>query len=223
MDPMYDIYNRTSSGTKFLSRVYMWMTLALILTGLTSLVVFKTSLDILISNSLIYLGLIIAELVLVFILSWALDKMNFETALLIFLLYSVINGITLTPVLYVYTEASVFLVFFITAGMFAAMSLIGFFIKKDLSGMGRFLFMALIGLLIALLINIFLGSDLMSLLLSVAAVFIFAGLTAYDTQKIKKMGMYNASQKTAIRGALSLYLDFINLFINLLRLLGNRR
>ncbi|HVM85524.1 MAG TPA: Bax inhibitor-1/YccA family protein [Candidatus Binatia bacterium] len=164
---------------------------------------------------------------LVFFLSFGLRRMQASTAFASFLAYAAVNGVWLTPVLLVYTHTSVASTFFITASMFLATSLFGYTTKRDLSGMGSFLFMGLIGLLIAMLVNIFLQSSAVAFAISAIGVLLFTGLTAYDTQKIKEMYVDGDGQeiarKKSIMGALTLYLDFINLFIFLLQFLGNRR
>ena len=171
--------------------------------------------------------LLIAELGLVFFLSFRISHMQPSTALASFIGYSALSGATLAPLCFAYTQASVATAFFVAAGMFGAMSLYGYATKKSLSGLGSFLFMGLIGLLIAMVVNIFLQNDGLSFVISLLAVPLFAGLTAYDTQKIKEMGAAQMSEvdrsRAAVMGALALYLDFINLFIHLLRLMGERR
>ena len=158
-----------------------------------------------------------------------IDRLSLSTATLLFILYSVLNGATLSIIFLAYTMTSIASVFFITAGTFAAMSLVGYFTKKDLSGLGRILFMALIGLIIATLVNVFLiKSGGFSLIVSYVGVLIFVGLTAYDTQRIKNMlveadDVSAEAQKIALMGALALYLDFINLFLYLLRIFGGNR
>lgn len=211
-------------------KVYTWMTLALVLTGLTAYGV-ATSPGILMaiySNSALLWGLIIAEFALVFGVSAAINRLSLTTATLMFVAYSVINGALLSSIFLVYTAASITSVFFITAGTFATMALIGYTTKTDLTSVGKLLFMALIGLIIATLVNIFVGSNMITMICSYVGVLIFVGLTAYDSQKIKHMLQQapdagEASQKLALLGALTLYLDFINLFIYLLRIFGDRR
>lgn len=210
-------------------KVYVWMTLALVITGFTSYGVATSPgiLQMIFSNQIVFWGLIIAEFALVFGLSGAIHRLSITTATLMFVLYSVINGATLSCIFLLYTMSSIASVFFITAATFGVMSLIGIVTKTDLSGMGKLLFMALIGLIIATVVNIFMKSSGMAMIINYAGVLIFVGLTAYDTQKIKNM-LYQApsdesGQKLALLGALSLYLDFINLFIYLLRILGSRR
>jgi FtsH-binding integral membrane protein len=154
--------------------------------------------------------------------------MSLTTAGIVFLLYAVLTGVTFSFIFLVYTMESIASTFFITAGTFGAMSLVGYFIKKDLSAIGRFLIMALIGLIIASIVNIFLQSSGLTLICTYAGVLIFSGLTAYDTQKIKQMflmhgaEMNESTMKLALMGSLTLYLDFINLFLYLLRIFGNR-
>ncbi len=213
-----------------LKNVYCWMALALVITGLSAYYVATSpSLVETIFSGPTFWILIIGELALVFILSARINKMSFTTAGLLFVAYSIVNGLTLSVILLAYTMESVASTFFITAGTFGAMAVIGHFTKKDLSSIGQILLMALIGLVIASIVNIFLGSSTMSMIISYVGVLIFVGLTAYDAQKIKKMiGDYgfeinDNTMKIALMGALELYLDFINLFIHLLRILGDRR
>ena len=154
--------------------------------------------------------------------------MSLTTATLLFVLYSVLNGVTMSFIFLAYTYESVTNVFLITAGTFAAMAFFGYFTKTDLSSIGRILFMALIGLIIATIVNIFVKSSGFGMILNYLGVLIFVGLTAWDTQKIKQMlsmaeDTGETAQKVALMGALSLYLDFINLFIHLLRIMGNNR
>ena len=172
--------------------------------------------------------MIIAELALVIGLSTAINKLSLTTATLLFILYSVINGATLSSIFIVYDISTIGNVFFITAGTFGAMALYGYTTKKDLSGLGKLLFMGLIGIIIATLVNVFLVKSAgFDLLLSYAGVLIFVGLTAYDSQKIKEMCSSieyadASAQKLSLLGALTLYLDFINLFLYLLRIFGRR-
>ena len=173
-------------------------------------------------------GLVIAEFALVFGISAAINRLSLTTATLMFVAYSVINGAMLSSIFLIYTATSITSVFFITAATFAVMALIGYTTKTDLTSVGKLLFMALIGLVIATIVNMFIGSNTMTMICSYVGVLIFVGLTAYDSQKIKVMLQQapdagEASQKLALLGALSLYLDFINLFIYLLRIFGDRR
>lgn len=212
-----------------MKKVYVWMTLALVITGMTSWLVASSPaiLATLLTNRILFFGMIIAEFGLVIWLSAGIRKMSLTTATLLFILYSVVNGVTLASIFLIYTMESIATTFFITAGTFGAMSLVGYKTSKDLSGMGRYLFMALIGLIIATVVNIFVGSSMMAMIISYAGVLIFVGLTAYDTQKIKEMFMFADEydpdvQKYAVLGSLTLYLDFINLFLYLLRIFGRR-
>jgi len=213
----------------FLSKVYAWMVGGLLITGVTSWYIFSSGLFIEIaSNSILFFGLIIGELILVASLSARIDKISKNTAASLFLGYSFLNGLTLSVVFAIYTLESIQNVFFISAAMFGAMSAFGFFTKRDLSGMGRFMFMGLIGIIFATLFNIILGSSAIAFAVNIIGVVVFAGLTAWDTQKLKEMyevqySGNEAAVKSAILGALMLYLDFINIFLFLLRLFGNRR
>lgn len=213
--------------TQFLSKVYAWMFGGLLLTAFTAWYVFDSGMYVTVYSSGLIFPLIIGELILVFVLSARIEKMARTTASLLFLGYSLLNGITLSVILAAYTLESIQEVFFITAAMFAALSAYGYFTKKSLSGIGSFLFMGLIGIIIAGFVNIFMASSALSFAISVIGVVVFAGLTAYDTQRLKNMYvlMYeneDTAAKGAIIGALQLYLDFINLFLFLLRLFGNR-
>lgn len=210
-------------------KVYVWMTLALVITGVTAYGV-ATSPGLMMTiatNKLLFWGLIIAEFGLVVAISAAINKLSLTTATLLFVLYSVINGATLSFIFSIYTMSSIASVFFITAGTFAVMAVIGYTTKKDLTSMGKILFMALIGIIIATIVNIFLKSTGLEMIVSYLGVLIFVGLTAYDSQKIKEMMLAapdagESAQKLALLGALSLYLDFVNLFIYLLRIFGRR-
>ena len=212
-------------------KVYVWMTLALVITGFTAYAVANSPgiMSAIIANRMLMWGLLIGEFALVWYVSARIDRLSLSTATLLFILYSVLNGATLSIIFLAYTMTSIASVFFITAGTFAAMSLVGYFTKKDLSGLGRILFMALIGLIIATLVNVFLiKSGGFSLIVSYVGVLIFVGLTAYDTQRIKNMlveadDVSAEAQKIALMGALALYLDFINLFLYLLRIFGGNR
>lgn len=212
-------------------KVYVWMTLALVITGFVAYGVASSPgiITALVSNKLLFWGLFIAELALVWTVSARINRLSLTTATLLFILYSALNGATLSMILLVYTMESIASVFFITAGTFAAMAAIGYFTKADLSSLGKILMMALIGLIIATVVNVFLlKSGGFSLILSYVGVLIFVGLTAYDTQKIKQMlimadDVTEETQKIALLGSLSLYLDFINLFLYLLRIFGNSR
>ena len=212
-----------------MSKVYLWMTLALVVTGMTAYYVASSPaiLYAIVSNQIAFWGLFIGELVLVFVLSSRIMSLSFVTASLMFVIYSIMNGVFFSFILLAYTEQSIATTFLITAGTFSAMSLFGFVTKRDLSTMGRILFMLLIGLLIATVVNIFMKAEGLALILNYAGVVIFVGLTAYDTQSIKQMlqehGDKEGAEKIALLGSLSLYLDFINLFIYLLRFFGESR
>ncbi len=210
-------------------KVYLWMTLALVITGVTAYGV-ATSPGLMMTiatNQILFWGLIIAEFGLVFAISAAINKLSLTTATLLFILYSVINGATLSFIFAIYTMSSIASVFFITAATFAVMAFWGYTTKSDLTSMGKILIMALIGIIIATIVNIFLKSTGLEMIVSYLGVLIFVGLTAYDSQKIKQMLLMapdagEGAQKIALLGALSLYLDFVNLFIYLLRIFGRR-
>jgi len=211
-------------------KVYLWMTLALVITAITAYGVATSpaAIQFILGNRIVFFGLIIAEFALVFAVGGMINRLSITTATLLFTLYSVVNGATLSIVLLAYTQESVTQVFFITAGTFAAMSAVGYLTKRDLSSVGRILFMALIGLIIATVVNIFWKNSGFMAILNYLGVLIFVGLTAYDTQKIKNMLLTaedggEVGQKMALLGALTLYLDFINLFLYLLRILGKSR
>ena len=211
-------------------KVFVWMTLALAITGLTAygVATSPTILSLIFSSKVTFFGLIIAEFALVFAISGAINRLSLSTATLLFILYSVINGATLSSIFFVFSVATISKVFFITAGTFGAMALVGYTTKTDLTSMGKLLFMALLGIIIASVVNMFVASSGLDLILSYIGVLVFVGLTAYDTQKIKQMCQAapdagESSQKLALIGALSLYLDFINLFLYLLRIFGNNR
>lgn len=211
-------------------KVYLWMTLALVITGFTAYYVAhnQTLMTALVTNQILFWGLVIGELALVIGLSAAINKLSLTVATLMFVIYSVVNGATMSFIFLVYTYSSITNVFFISAGTFAAMALFGYFTKADLSSMGKILMMALIGIIIATIVNIFTKSEGLAMILNYLGVLVFVGLTAYDSQKIKNMMMAapdagEVAQKMALLGALSLYLDFINLFLYLLRIFGARR
>lgn len=223
-------YKRSAQIALF-RNVYLWMSMALVITGLTALVVAATPsiLSAIYGSKFLFYGLLIGEVALVWYMSARINTLSFMTATTIFIIYSILNGVTLSFIFLVYTTDSIASTFFVTAGTFAAMSLFGYITKKDLTSLGSFLFMALIGLIIASIVNLFLHNEVMYWVITYAGVLIFVGLTAYDTQKIKRLllaegtEVNETTQKIALMGALTLYLDFINLFLYLLRLLGNRR
>ena len=211
-------------------KVFVWMTLALAITGLTAygVATSPTILSLIFSSKVTFFGLIIAEFALVFAISGAINRLSLSTATMLFILYSVINGATLSTIFFAFSVATIGKVFFITAGTFGAMALVGYTTKTDLTSMGKLLFMALLGIIIASVVNMFVASSGLDLILSYVGVLVFVGLTAYDTQKIKQMCQTapdagESAQKLALIGALSLYLDFINLFLYLLRIFGNNR
>tara|TARA_B100000405_G_scaffold213853_1_gene151041 strand:- start:706 stop:1380 length:675 start_codon:yes stop_codon:yes gene_type:complete len=221
-------------------RVYNYMVCGLLLTGILAVVVAQfsvvtndagqivglTSLGQTLFGSPLKWVVMLAPLGLVFFLSARLHKMSYSTAQTTFWVYAALMGISLATIFMAFTGASVARVFFITAGTFAGMSLWAYTTKKDLSGWGSFLFMGLIGIIIAMIVNIFIGSSALQFAISVIGVLVFVGLTAYDTQNIKNEYAEHYDEETqgklAISGALRLYLDFINLFIMLLHLFGNR-
>lgn len=224
------VYVDSTLQTTTMRHVFTWMFGALGITALTAMLVAKSSLIYtMIMNPGLLWGLIIVELALVFILSARIGKMSFFTSSLLFTIYSILNGVTLSSIFIVYTMTSIAATFFITAGMFGAMALWGYFTKKDLSKWGSIFFMLLIGLILATVVNLFLRSGAMGFIFSIVGVIIFTGLTAFDVNKIKQMlaqmqGFEEGDivRKVALMGALTLYLDFINLFLYLLRFFGRR-
>lgn len=223
-------YAMSTAFPALMRKVFVWMTLALAITGLTAygVATSPTILSLIFSSKVTFFGLIIAEFALVFAISGAINRLSLSTATLLFILYSVINGATLSSIFFAFSVATISKVFFITAGTFGAMALVGYTTKTDLTSMGKLLFMALLGIIIASVVNMFVASSGLDLILSYVGVLVFVGLTAYDTQKIKQMcqaapDASESTQKLALIGALSLYLDFINLFLYLLRIFGNNR
>ena len=213
----------------FLSRVYGWMTLALVISGVTAFLAAtnETIIRLTIGNGFGFLILAVAELALVWWLTASIHKISSGAAFFAFILYSVLNGVTLSSVFLVYKIESIFMVFFISAGMFAAMAVYGTVTKSSLSSFGKFFAMALVGIIIASLVNFLLRSPMLDWFLSIITVVIFTGLTAYDAQKMLAVSR-NASddeifRKASVIGALDLYLDFINIFLAMLRLFGRRR
>ena len=209
--------------------VYVWMTGGLALTGAVAWVVANSPalLQLIFGNQLIFWGLLIAEVVLVLVLSVRIEKMRFTTAALMFVLYSALNGLTLSSIFLLYELGSIGEIFFVTAGAFAVLAFIGTVTKRDLSGLGTFLIIALAGLIIASVVGLILGRP-ESIWISVIGVVIFAGLTVYDAQQIRTMMLNQetvneGNMKIALMGALSLYLDFINLLLRLLSLFGKRK
>ena len=205
---------------------YRWMTLGLAVTGLVALGVAHTpaALELLLGNRLVFYVLMFAQLGLVFTFSSLATRVSTVTAALVFFVYAALTGVTFSTLFLVYTSASIAATFFVTAGAFGGLSAIGLFTKADLSAIGRFAIFALIGLLIASLVNFFLESSALDWLITFAGVLIFAGLTAYDTQRLKELFRHGgAHANLPLVGALVLYLDFINMFLFLLRIFGNRR
>lgn len=207
------------------------MTMALAITGLVAMYMAKslTLLQMILGSSFGMWGLLIAEIGLVWYLSARIRQISFTTATVLFIIYSILNGATLSVIFLTYTASSIANTFFITAGTFAATGIYGYVTKKDLSSLGSLCIMGVIGLIIATVVNIFLASDALTMVISYIGVALFVGLTAYDTQKIKRLLLSNdmevneETQKIALLGALTLYLDFINLFLYLLRILGDRK
>ncbi len=220
--------NVVSTASSVMKRVYVKMTLGLLVTAFLSMFCAGSQayMTFMVQHSWFYWGLFIAELAIVFSVSARITKMSSATASLLFYVFAAINGMALAPIFLVYTATSIAKTFFICAGTFGAMSIYGFFTTQDLTKWGNFLFYALIGLIIASVVNIFTHSDGLGWVISCAGVLIFVGLTAWDTQKIKQMAEYAPAGMTghlATIGALNLYLDFINLFLYLLRFFGSSR
>ncbi len=214
----------------FLNSVYMWMTAGLLLSGFIAMLVAVSPglINPLLENSALRWGLIIAQFGAVIFLMARIQKMSVTTARLTFLAYSALTGYTLSTIFLIYTQASLFSTFIVAGGTFGVTAAYGYITKRDLSGMGGMLRMALIGFVLASIANIFIASSGLYWITTYIGVLIFVGLTAYDTQQLKKIGQSQlatgeSGQKLAIIGALKLYLDFINLFLLLLRIMGNRR
>lgn len=214
----------------FMIKIYNYMALGLAATGATAYMVSNSPdlMETLFSSPLVWV-VMLAPLGFVMALSFGVHKMRASTVQTLFWVYSVVMGLSLSTIFVLYTSTSIARVFFITSGTFAAMSLYGYTTKKDLSALGSFLFMGLIGIVLASIVNIFMGSSALSFAISILGVGIFTGLTAYDTQKIKEMYAHmgqeqdETTQKAVVMAALTLYLDFINIFVMLLRLMGDRR
>jgi uncharacterized protein len=212
----------------FLSKVYGWMFVGLLITAVIAFAVASSPalIETLILNRLLFWGLLFAQLGLVFYLSARVDKVAPATAAGLFVLYSAFVGVTSSVIFLVYTGASISQTFIITAGMFGATAVFGTVTKRSLAGMGQFLFMGLIGLIIAMIVGFFWHSDALQFVISVVGVLVFTGLTAWDAQRLKQLAVALPDGRVgayAVVGALSLYLDFINLFFFLLRFTGNRR
>lgn len=214
--------------SQVMRQVFTKMFLAMVITALSAYMVLSVEplMVFLFSNPLIYWGLLIGEIVMVISLSAAINKLSNVGATLLFYAYSILNGLTISCIAMVYTSASIALTFAITAGVFAVMVIYGYVTKNDLTKFGSFMTMALFGLVICIIVNMFMQSNTMEWIISFAGVAIFIGLTAWDVQKIKRMAAYSDysnAGKLATIGALSLYLDFVNLFLYLLRFFGNSR
>lgn len=230
MDTITRSYERSAQMSLF-RQVYLWMAMALAITGMMALLVAgsPTMMSLIFSSKLTFFALIIAEIALVWYLSARIERLSFTTATLMFIVYSLLNGAMLSSIFILYTATSIASTFFVTAGTFGVMCVYGYLTKRDLTSIGNICLMAVIGLIIAGLVNLFLQSSVMSLIISGIGVLVFVGLTAYDSQKIKQlllqegMEVNDSTKKIALLGSLTLYLDFINLFLYLLRFLGDRR
>ena len=214
----------------FVTKVFGWMAVGLLLTGVVAAYVAQTpSLVQTIFAGNTFIILIVAEIGLVIVLSAAITKLSAGAASVLFLLYSAVNGLTFSVIFLVYTASSIGSTFIVTAGTFGAMFIYGYVTKKDLTSLGSLCFMGLIGMIIASVVNMFVASSSLYWIITYGGILVFVGLTAYDAQKIKMTGAVSGAldpstaHKAAILGALALYLDFINLFLLLLRLLGRRR
>lgn len=218
-----------SHQAAFITKVYAWMFIALVLTGLVAYWAANTPavIEAVFSNTMVFYGMLIGELLLVGYLVTVINKISYQTAQLVFLIYSILNGLTLSMVFLVYTSETIYSTFFVTAGTFGLMSLYGYYTKKDLTRIGNLAIMGLIGIILASIVNIFLQSPMLYWITTYVGVLIFVGLIAWDTQKLKRLSLQvdidsEQGQKGALMGALTLYLDFINLFLLLLRVLGRR-
>ncbi|AJJ20752.1 MULTISPECIES: Bax inhibitor-1/YccA family protein [Yersinia] len=226
------IVERANTGIQaYMAQVYGWMTCGLLLTAVVAWYAANTPavLNFIFSSQITFFGLIIVQLGLVFVISGMVNRLSGSMATSLFMLYSALTGLTISSIFIMYTSSSIASTFLIAAGMFGAMSFYGYTTKRDLSGMGSMLFMGLIGIVLASIVNIWLKSTALMWAVTYIGVLVFVGLTAYDTQKLKNMGsQLDANDKDNFRkysivGALTLYLDFINLFLMLLRIFGNRR
>jgi len=228
--PSKDQLGIKSYQALFITKVYNWMALALFITGLVSYFVASSPemLNIIVGSKLVFYGILIAELLLVIYLTRSIHKLSQNMVVAGFLIYAVLNGLTMSIIFLIYTSNSIATTFYVTAGTFGAMSLYGYYTKKDLTSLGNMAMMALIGIIIASIVNMFLQNDMMYWIITYLGVAVFVALTAYDTQKLKELGSKGfvndeRMEKTSILGALTLYLDFINLFLFLLRIFGNRK
>jgi uncharacterized protein len=219
-----------AEARKFLLHVYNWMAMGLALTGIVAFGVSTsdTLLGIFVMNPFLFYGLLIAQFIVVIAMSAAINKMPSVVAVGAFFLYAFLTGLTFSILFLVYTRGSIAYTFFICAAMFGSVSVFGYITKMNLAGVGIFMMMGLFGLIIASVVNMFLQSPALYWMISYVGVLIFVGLTAWDTQRIKKMAQATSfeteeGKKAAVMGALTLYLDFINMFLFLLRIMGNRR
>lgn len=224
-------YASKAAQSTLLRSVYVWMTLALVITGFVSMYVAQSYqlISFIFGNKLALWGMLIAELAVVFYLSARINSISFTKATVMFIIYSILNGATLASIFLVYTMSSIASTFFVAARTFGVMALYGYVTKSDLTRIGNICLMALIGLIIATLVSMFWQNSMLQMIITYAGVILFVGLTAYDSQKIKRLltadgiEVTEETQKIALLGALTLYLDFINLFLYLLRLLGDRK
>jgi FtsH-binding integral membrane protein len=224
--PSYMVQGRSDVERRFMAAVYGWMTLGLVLTAgvAASVAASESLLQLVFGNRLVFFGLILGELGLVIAISRMAGRLSGVAAGALFALYAALNGVTLSVILLLYTGESITMAFGITAGTFAAMSVYGTVTRRDLTSWRQFLFMGLIGIVIASVVNLFLRSDGVSWVMSFAAVIVFTGLTAYDTQKLRALAVAGGGTAgMAVNGALALYLDFVNLLLAILRLFGKRR
>lgn len=226
--PVYRTGTATSATNVLVRNVYIWMCVALMITGGTAALVANTPsfIETIFTNQILFWGLLIAQFGIVMAITAKVTSFSLNTLSALFMLYSFLTGVTFSVFFFVYTAESIASTFFVTAGTFAAMSLYGYVTKRDLTKIGNLCLMALVGLIIASIVNIFWANETLYWVVTYVGVLIFVGLVAYDTQKIKALAtMENneMTQKLAICGALSLYLDFINLFLMLLRILGKRK
>ncbi len=227
-NPAYSPTQVAELQRSFLNRVFLWMTAGLLVTAAVATGVASSPaiINLVHGNPMIFFGLFIVQIAMVFGLSLGIGKLSPAVATAIFMLYAVINGVTLSGIVLAYTGESIATTFFVTAGTFGAMAAYGYTTKRDLSGLGSIAVMALIGLLIASVVNIFLANSTLYWILTYAGVLIFVALTAWDVQKLKRIGTQiqdeTSAGRMAILGALTLYLDFINLFLYMLRILGRR-
>ena len=224
-------YASKAAQSTLLRSVYVWMTPALVITGFVSMYVAQSYqlISFIFGNKLALWGMLIAELAVVFYLSARINSISFTKATVMFIIYSILNGATLASIFLVYTMSSIASTFFVAAGTFGVMALYGYVTKSDLTRIGNICLMALIGLIIATFVSLFWQNSMLQMIITYVGVILFVGLTAYDSQKIKRLltadgiEVTEETQKIALLGALTLYLDFINLFLYLLRLLGDRK